>query len=505
MLEPSARRRPPRTVPLPVLAAAAALIVVAAVALRRIGLGPAPAGRGAGDRSGVADTVAHRDDTAAGPTAPAATTTYTVAPGDTLSLVAGRFGTSVEAIMALNGLVDPDALAAGQVLTVQAPLQGEGPATRSLPDAELVNGPAYAGFDVARFVAERGGALAGWREEVNGEPWTGPEIVARVVDEFSVGPRALLAIVEARTGVVSGPGRTPDAADYPAGLADPARRGLWLQLNWLADRLNGGFYDASSRGAPVLTFSDGVRLAGHPSLNAGSFAVQRVLALQSTPTALPADVAAVLVAYAGLFGPAPAADAVDAAGASRPAEGFPTLTLPFARGETWWLTGGPHGGWGDGSAWAAIDFVPDEAPTGCGPSAAWVTAAAAGVVVPGGTGQVVLDLDADVPADGDRRTGPVLFHLHLAAEGRVAPGTRVAVGDRLGHPSCEGGFSNATHVHLARLRDGAWLSAAGDEPLVLGGWTAFGSPRVYDGGLRRDGATREACECRAVGGNDVRW
>lgn len=479
---------------------AAALIVVAAVALRRTVGAPATTARDAADGGGQPAALAHRDDTAAGPTAAAATTTYTVAPGDTLSLIAGRFGTSVESIMALNGLADPDALAAGQVLTVAAPVQGDGPDTASLPDAELVNGPAYVGFDVAGFAAARGGALAGWREDVNGETLTGPEIVARVVDEFSVGPRALLAIVEARSGIVSGPGRTPDAADYPAGLVDPARRGLWLQLNWLADRLNGGFYDASSRGAPVLTFSDGVRLAGHPSLNAGSFAVQRVLALQSTPAVLPADVAAVLVAYAGLFGPAPPADAP-----SPPRPAFPTLTLPFARGETWWLTGGPHGGWGDGSAWAAIDFVPDEVPTGCGPSAAWVTAAAPGVVVAGGTGQVVLDLDADTPADGDRRTGPVLFHLHLAADGRVAPGTRIKAGDRLGHPSCEGGFSNATHVHLARLHDGVWLAAAGDDPLVMGGWTAFGSPRVYDGGLRRGAAEREACECRAVGGNDVRW
>ena len=553
MLDPAPPRRPsaPLTVPLVPTLVVAVFIVVGAVALRRT-MGSTPAGTSSGadaDAAVGADTLdrasrgaAHDGD--AGPTQAAATTSYTVAPGDTLSLIAARFGTSVASIMSLNGISNPDALVAGQELTVQAPVQGEGPDIPVLPDAELVYGPAYAGFDVAAWTAVRGGALATWSEAVNGETLSGPEIVARVVEEFSVGPRALLAVVEAKSGIVSGAARSAEAAEYPAGLVDPVRHGLWLQLNWLADRLNGGYYDQATRGSPVLTFGDGVRLTAHPALNAGSVAVQRVLGLQSTPDALPGDIAGVLAAYEALFGAVPATERTDRTDGSEGSEGargtsgtdtasrtatartdgtrgrdrsaglrraFPPLTLPFARGETWWLTGGPHGGWGDGSAWAAIDFVPDEEPTGCATSAAWVTAAADGVVVPGGTGQVILDLDGggadgQGPADGDRRTGPVLFHLHLAAEGRVAAGSRVRAGDRLGHPSCEGGFSNATHVHIARLYDGEWLAAAGTAPFDLGGWTAYGSPRVYDGGLKRaDGEDRAACECRSVGGNDVRW
>src|SRR5690606_8939231 len=38
----------------------------------------------------------------------------------------------------------------------------------------------------------------------------------------------------------------------------------------------------------------------------------------------------------------------------------PELTLPFPAGEVWFFTGGPHGGWGSGSAWAAIDFAPPD-------------------------------------------------------------------------------------------------------------------------------------------------
>ena len=34
----------------------------------------------------------------------------------------------------------------------------------------------------------------------------------------------------------------------------------------------------------------------------------------------------------------------------------PEMQLPFEEDVEWSFTGGPHGGWGDGSAWAALDF-----------------------------------------------------------------------------------------------------------------------------------------------------
>jgi hypothetical protein len=44
--------------------------------------------------------------------------TYTVARGDTLAEIAQRFGTSVDALQAANGIEDPDEILVGQVLVI---------------------------------------------------------------------------------------------------------------------------------------------------------------------------------------------------------------------------------------------------------------------------------------------------------------------------------------------------------------------------------------------------
>ncbi len=429
---------------------------------------------------------------------PAAQRRYTIRPGDTLSTVAVRFGTTIESLMEQNGLFNADAIYVGQELVVHDPPQRDGPDRAVLPDGAFVRGPASLEFDAQTWFAGRRGRLARHRELVDGESMRGPDIVVRVAREFSVDARVLLAFVAARSGwvVVDRDGYMP-ASDFAAGLEDPARESLWHQLNWLADRLNGGYYDWKTRGNRVLTLADGVRLAGHPSLGPGSFAIQRALGLQSKEVELLPRLEDFAAAYVALFGD-PWTDAPRAVNV--PAVSFPALGLPWSRRETWWMTGGPHGGWGDGSAWAAMDFVAPGEQRGCFVSPASARAVADGLVLEGGEGELWLDLDAD----GLRETGPVVLYLHLAAEGRAEPGTMVSAGDPVGHPSCEGGFSNATHLHLARLYDGEWLAAGGAAPMELDGWRAEGTSRPYDGHLiHEDGREREACECRLEEHNGI--
>jgi hypothetical protein len=108
-------------------------------------------------------------------------------------------------------------------------------------------------------------------------------------------------------------------------------------------------------------------------------------------------------------------------------------------------------------------------------------------------GAVLQDLDGD----GDEGTGWVLFYMHIEARDRAALGARLNAGDRVGHPSCEGGVSNGTHVHFARKYNGEWIPADGPIPFVLDGWLSAGLGREYDGTLTHGATTIEACDCRA--------
>jgi hypothetical protein len=61
--------------------------------------------------------------------------------------------------------------------------------------------------------------------------------------------------------------------------------------------------------------------------------------------------------------------------------------------------------------------------------------------------------------------------------------------DPLGYPSCEGGFSSGTHLHITRKYNGEWIGASGAVPFVMDGWLAVAGQGAYAGWLVRDGET----------------
>jgi len=126
----------------------------------------------------------------------------------------------------------------------------------------------------------------------------------------------------------------------------------------------------------------------------------------------------------------------------------PAMQLPFETGVTWAFTGGPHGGWDDGSAWAALDFAPPFEGIGCAQSDLWVTAVTNGYIVRAEDGAVVQDLDND----GYEQTGWTVLYMHMETRDRVEAGTYVYAGEHIGHPSCEGGVSNAGFQPMATFR-----------------------------------------------------
>jgi LasA protease len=363
-----------------------------------------------------------------------------------------------------------------------------------LPDSEVVYGPPAAGFDVERFAQSQSGYLKEHEENVEGRVRTGPEIVQLVAQRYSVSPRVLLALIELKGGWLSNPAPSDTAKTYPTGRIDPARPRLYYQLTWAANQINEGYYGWKSRQLATLTYQGGSRAKLTPGLNPGTYGLQFMLAQLSPPDGFLPMVARegeFMQVYLRLFGD-PASRAVEPL--LPPDLKQPEFKLPWPAGDRWFFTGGPHGAWGSGSAWAALDFIPGTANLGgCwDASAYWVTAVAAGVVVRSEDGEVMVDLDGD----GKETTGWNILYMHVASRDRVAVGTRLKTGDRIGHPSCEGGFSTGTHLHVVRKYNGEWVPASGPIPFTLSGWTVTQGGQEYDGAMSRAGETREACECR---------
>lgn len=428
---------------------------------------------------------------------------YTVQRGDTLGQIGQHYGVSPAQIAAANKINVNAMLIVGQALIIPLPdTQNVGPDFKILPDSEFVYGPTAPDFDVAGFVTSQHGYLADYVESEPGSvldgraeatQLTGAAIVKLVAQRYSVHPRLLLALLDYQSGWVTNRKPSDNTLAYPLGRVEAGREGLLKQLDWAADQMNLGYYAWRVGGLASFTFSDNSLRVVARGLNAGTVGVERFFALELNSNAWTQAVGPTGFSrtYRNLFGN-PFAPAVEPL--MPPDLVQPALQLPFEDGKIWAFTGGPHGGWGDGSAWAALDFAPPAQAEGCTPSDEWVAASAPGLVVRSEYGAVLEDLDGD----GNEGTGWVVLYMHVESRDRVAAGTWLKTGDRIGHPSCEGGVANGTHVHLARKYNGEWIPADGSIPFVLDGWVSTGLGKEYDGDLVKGDKSIEACDCRAT-------
>lgn len=428
---------------------------------------------------------------------------YTIMPGDSLSVIAAAFNISQQKLAEANGLSESDILEVGDVLTIPLKIDRYGPPFKILPDSELVFGPASGDFNVSEAVASVPGSyLAGYSEDVYGMSYTGAEIIARVALEQSINPRLLLALLEYESGWISQSAVSDTDALYPMGYYGQPHSvaGLYKQLEWAGQMLQTGYYGWKLRGLTAALLGEGLRVGLDPTLNAGTAGVQFLLAQTRSYDSFvhAASREGFYQTFAGMFGD-PFARGIDPL-MPRVLE-QPEMGLPWADGEEWYYTGGPHGAWGSPSAWAALDFVSRDEQYGCDVDPAFIGAMADGVIAVSDYGIIVLDLDGD----GNIGTGWTIFYLHVSSEDRqVTAGDRVRKGDPLAHPSCEAGVSYATHVHIARRFNGEWISAdctscisAQSYPnWTMEGWVAYSFNNEYDGSLIRDEAYREACVCR---------
>ena len=376
--------------------------------------------------------------------------------------------------------------------TFQVAVPGSKPqesAAKIIPDSELVYSPSTIGFDVAGTVNQFGGYLSTFSEtDRQGTLRSGAEVVEIVAQRYSVNPRLLLALLEYQSGWVRSANPAQASLTFPMGMERGGKEGLLRQLNWAADQLNRGFYGWLGGSLEAVSLADGSSQLIEPGMNAGTVGLQLFFgellderAWQAT--LLPPGFART---YREMFGD-PFASAFDPLVPANLQQ--PPLTWMWDTRETWYFTGGPHGGWDAGSAWAAVDFAPPNEQQGCAIAQAWVTAGAAGVIVRAEDGAVTQDLDGD----GFEQTGWTLLYMHMDSDGRVAAGQVLPAGGRIGHPSCEGGYSNASHLHFARRYNGVWIAADNfTAPLNLAGWTARAAAREYDGWLVKGDRQLEA-------------
>ena len=407
---------------------------------------------------------------------------YTAQSGDTLAALAQRFNTTVEEIREANAIIPEDATTMPPGMPMQIPIYYRplwGNPYRIIPDSAFINGPDSSGFSTSTFIDTHTGWIKSYQAWAFNGTRTAAEIVDYVAIQYSISPKIYLAILEYQGGAFSEPMLDAEKETNVLGLDSNYWTGVYLQLSYASNLLNDGYYRWREGDLLEFELADGSLVRPDPWQNAATVALQYFLSKTLDADGFHAAISdnGIIQTYQELFG-----DPWEIAPHIPGSLTQPEMRLPYTDEIGWAFTGGPHTGWGSMAPWAALDFAPPSGVTGCFESALFTTAVADGQVIRDGDGILVLDLDSD----GDEHTGWVVFYLHIAKEGRIPVGTHVKTGDPLGHPSCEGGRSTGTHIHIARKFNGEWIIADGVIPFDLAGWRPIRGDDAYSGWLVKD-------------------
>lgn len=429
---------------------------------------------------------------------------YYAQSGDSLDVLALRFGVPVNEISSTGELLEHGFISEGQLLLIPMRLENISDGLRLFPDAEVVNSPSALDFNLEDFISQAGGKLASYQESVyaNGM-MTGAQMIRRVARDYSIHPRLLLALLEYESGWVYGSPATEKQRYYPLGLPESGQSGLYKQLVLAAGKLGTGYYGWREGTLLALTFPDGSSLRLAPELNCATVAWMYYFAQTRNQDAWSEALYSehsLLGTYEAMFGN-PWLIAQEYASLFTPGMEQPALDLPFESGIVWSYTSGPHAAWGAVEVRAALDFAPPADAPGCLPNSTWITAAAPGFVVRSDNGTVVVDLDGD----GNEETGWNIVYLHVGTTHRIPLGAWVEKGERIGHPSCEGGISTGTHLHIARKYNGEWIPADGPLAFNLSGWTAKAASVPYQGWLIKGEEVVKSNRYSATPAHIARW
>ncbi len=416
---------------------------------------------------------------------------YTAQSGDTLPALAARFNTTVDEILGANPFIPGDATTMPPGMPMKIPiyfLALWASPFQIIPDHVFVNGPTVIGFNTSAYLESQPGWLKDYRVYASGKWRTGGGMVDLVATNYSINPRLLLAILEYQGGALTQP--KPPVKKNLLGFTRRYWENPYLQLVMAANALNNGYYGWRVGNLVEFEGLDGILIRPDPWQNAASVSLQyyfsRVLAGDDYARAVSQQ--GLIQTYKNFFEDPWNDSTVIIPGSLQQ----PEFQLPFQSDQTWYYTGGPHTGWGTGEPLAAVDFAPPSDKSGCfiAEDKYFATAMADGLVVRSAVDGLALDLDKD----GDERTGWVIFYLHLATRQRAPLGAELKAGDLIGYPSCEGGRSTGSHVHIARKYNGEWITADSTIPLMVSGWLVHNGPREYLGTITKSGSVVTASE-----------